>query len=119
MANFEGKITLNRETSELEVKGKFKLTLEELDAVTGGGNIPEGSKVVSVSDSCENWTEKCGVQGFDAFLEGGGAAGVGGGHAGILAGGGSAGISVGQEKLCATCDYCQRDAGVFYCTLPA
>ena len=36
MANFEGEKRLNRETSELEVKGKFKLSEEELDNVAGG-----------------------------------------------------------------------------------
>ena len=36
MAEFEGEKNLNRETSELEVNGKFKLSEEELDNVSGG-----------------------------------------------------------------------------------
>ena len=36
MADFEGKLNLNVETSEIEVNGKFKLTEEELDQVAGG-----------------------------------------------------------------------------------
>ena len=36
MAEFEGEKSLNRETSELEVKGKFKLSEEELGNVAGG-----------------------------------------------------------------------------------
>ena len=38
MAEFEGKLNLNVETSEIEVNGKFKLTEDELDKVTGGKN---------------------------------------------------------------------------------
>ena len=38
MANFEGNVTLNVETSEIEINGKFKLTGEELDTVAGGAN---------------------------------------------------------------------------------
>ena len=43
MAEFEGKLNLNANASELEVNGKFKLTEEELDKVAGGkppANIP-------------------------------------------------------------------------------
>ena len=36
MADFEGDLNLNVETSEIEIKGKFKLTEEELDNVAGG-----------------------------------------------------------------------------------
>ena len=36
MAEFEGKLNLNVETSEIEIKGKFKLTEDELDKVSGG-----------------------------------------------------------------------------------
>ena len=36
MAEFEGKLNLNVETSEIEVEGKFKLTEDELDTVAGG-----------------------------------------------------------------------------------
>ena len=36
MAEFEGVKNLNRETHELEVKGKFKLSEDELDNVSGG-----------------------------------------------------------------------------------
>ena len=38
MAEFEGKLNLNVETSEIEVNGKFKLTEDELDKVAGGKN---------------------------------------------------------------------------------
>ena len=38
MAEFEGKLNLNVETSEIEIKGKFKLTEDELDKVAGGKN---------------------------------------------------------------------------------
>ena len=41
MAEFEGEKNLNRETSELEVKGKFKLSEEELDNVAGGCGTPK------------------------------------------------------------------------------
>ena len=42
MAKFEGEKNLNRKTSELEVKGKYKLSEEELDNVAGGcGETPE------------------------------------------------------------------------------
>ena len=37
MAEFEGNLNLNVETSEIEIKGKFKLTEEELNTVAGGG----------------------------------------------------------------------------------
>ena len=51
MANFEGEKNLNRETSELEVKGKYKLSEEELDNVAGGcGDDGSGEN----SDSNEN-----------------------------------------------------------------
>ena len=36
MANFEGNVNLNAETSEIEIEGKFALTDEELEQVTGG-----------------------------------------------------------------------------------
>ena len=38
MAEFEGKLNLNVETSEIEVNGKFELTEDELDKVAGGKN---------------------------------------------------------------------------------
>ena len=46
MAEFEGKLNLNVETSEIEVNGKFKLTEDELDKVAGGKNemTPETEK---------------------------------------------------------------------------
>ena len=43
MADFEGEKRLNRETSELEVKGKFKLSEEELDNVSGGCGDDDGT----------------------------------------------------------------------------
>ena len=36
MADFEGKVEMNDDKTEGEVKGKFKLTEEELDNVAGG-----------------------------------------------------------------------------------
>ena len=45
MANFEGEKRLNKETSELEVKGKFKLTKDELDNVVGGSDMKNLDKV--------------------------------------------------------------------------
>ena len=36
MANFEGEKRLNRETSELEVNGKFELSNDDLEKVSGG-----------------------------------------------------------------------------------
>ena len=39
MAEFEGNLNLNVETSEIEIKGKFKLTEGELDTVAGGANF--------------------------------------------------------------------------------
>ena len=44
MANFEGKLNLNVETSEIEIKGKFKLSEEELDGISAGVSIPLGSE---------------------------------------------------------------------------
>ena len=42
MAEFEGNLNLNVETSEIEIKGKFKLTEKELDVVAGGNpNVDE------------------------------------------------------------------------------
>ena len=35
VAEFEGKLNLNVETSEIEIKGTFKLSNEELDNVAG------------------------------------------------------------------------------------
>ena len=40
MAEFEGNLNLNVETSEIEIKGKFKLTEDELDVVAGGKPEP-------------------------------------------------------------------------------
>ena len=45
MEGFEGEKRLNRETSELEVKGKFKLSEEELDNVAGGADMKNLDKV--------------------------------------------------------------------------
>ena len=56
MANFEGKLNLNVETSEIEIKGKFKLTEEELDTVAGG-NYSDNYPVVSPNDTCDDWTD--------------------------------------------------------------
>ena len=39
MAEFEGNINLNVETSEIEIKGKFKLNEEELNRVSGGTQV--------------------------------------------------------------------------------
>ena len=52
MADFEGNMNLNVETSEIEIKGKFKLTEEELDKVAGG--------YIEVDDSytCDEWKQK-------------------------------------------------------------
>ena len=39
MEGFEGEKRLNRETSELEVKGRFKLNEKELNRVSGGTQV--------------------------------------------------------------------------------
>ena len=56
MAEFEGKLNLNVETSEIEVNGKFKLTEDELDKVAGGKN--------EVTPETENTGDEFSVQ-FD------------------------------------------------------
>lgn len=45
MADFEGKLTLHVDTSEIEVNGKFKLSENELDVVAGGAG-KEDIKVI-------------------------------------------------------------------------
>ena len=53
MAEFEGNLSLNVETSEIEIKGKFKLTEDELSKVAGGqeeNQCPRGFD--SMNDSC-------------------------------------------------------------------
>ena len=57
MAEFEGKINLNVETSEIEIKGKFKLAEEELDKVAGGDERPLYIPV-SDYDTCDEWKQK-------------------------------------------------------------
>ena len=47
MAEFEGDLNLNVETSEIEIKGKFKLTGDELDRVSGGTQTPKASEIPS------------------------------------------------------------------------
>ena len=60
MAEFEGEKNLNRETSELEVKGKFKLSEEDLANVAGGcgDDIPKccGHYMVNSKWMCPNGT---------------------------------------------------------------
>ena len=55
MAEFEGKLNLNVETSEIEIKGKFKLTEDELDTVAGGAIHPSGPKVSADTTTCDGW----------------------------------------------------------------
>ena len=45
MAEFEGEKNLNKETSELEINGKFKLSEEELNTVAGGNLGEEGESL--------------------------------------------------------------------------
>ena len=61
MANFEGDLNLNVETSEIEIKGKFKLTEEELDTVAGGELKPSrfGNPSTSSNEKYESCS-KCG-----------------------------------------------------------
>ena len=54
MAQFEGKLNLNVETSEIEVNGKFLLTDDELSKVAGGGlRFPEPASIddITIGDS--------------------------------------------------------------------
>ena len=51
MAEFEGKLSLNVETSEIEIRGKFKLNEEELDRVSGGTQVGFVPIPCSVGDS--------------------------------------------------------------------
>ena len=55
MAEFEGNLNLNVETSEIEIKGKFKLTEEELDTVAGGAPSWLDYPRVGLNDSCDDW----------------------------------------------------------------
>ena len=48
MAEFEGNLNLNVETSEIEIKGKFTLTEEELSKVAGGGMRIDAKKGLDV-----------------------------------------------------------------------
>ena len=57
MANFEGNINLNVETSEIEVNGKFKLTEDELDNVAGGDERPLYTPVDDFY-TCDGWAVK-------------------------------------------------------------
>ena len=50
MAEFEGKLNLNVETSEIEIKGKFKLTEDELDKISGG-NVDQSWREVLPGDA--------------------------------------------------------------------
>ena len=65
MAEFEGEKRLNRETSELEVRGKYKLSEEELDNVAGGcgddDNTYNGHPKVAAT-----WKPLCGTTGRDS-----------------------------------------------------
>ena len=51
MAEFEGDLNLNVETSEIEINGKFKLNEEELDRVSGGMQVDFVPIPCSVGDS--------------------------------------------------------------------
>ena len=53
MAEFEGKLSLNVETSEIEVNGKFLLTDDDLSKVAGGLGFPEPASIddIKIGDS--------------------------------------------------------------------
>ena len=57
MANFEGKLNLNVETSEIEINGKFKLTEDELDSVAGGQNSDYYTTNVNIPNYADYETE--------------------------------------------------------------
>ena len=57
MTDFEGEKSLNRETSELEVKGKFKLSDNELDSVAGGQNSDYGTTNGNIPNYADYETE--------------------------------------------------------------
>ena len=62
MAEFEGNLNLNVETSEIEIKGKFKLSEEELDKVAGGDtgdNGGTGEHVLSPEERFYKWPSNC------------------------------------------------------------
>ena len=94
MANFEGKLNLNVETSEIEVEGKFKLTEEELDKVAGGVEVQSWWKVVHPANSCGSW-QKADNPGFWAVFYGGGS----------------------EPQTCAYCSHLTVASGKNYCTL--
>ena len=100
MANFEGKLNLNVETSEIEIKGKFKLTEEELDTVTGGAEVQSWWKVVQPKDSCESGErkEETGQQLLITSTTPGG-------------------THETNPIICATCKHHLITAGIHYCTL--
>ena len=60
MAEFEGNLNLNVETSEIEIKGKFKLTEEELDKVAGGSTPPTFSRYHDDGYTYEFCSRNCG-----------------------------------------------------------
>ena len=97
MAEFEGKLNLNVETSEIEIKGKFKLTEDELDTVTGGAEVQSWWKVVQPKDSCGSW-QKEEIEFFSALST-------------------CAGAKTSEPSICVTCKHHLMSAGIHYCTL--
>ena len=98
MAEFEGTLNLNVETSEIEIKGKFKLTEDELDKVSGGVEVQSWWKVVQLSDSCGSWQNKESGASSCALSS-------------------STGPQAAETSVCATCKHHLMTAGIHYCTL--
>ena len=115
MAQFEGDMNLNVETSEIEIKGKFKLTEEELDKIAGGqGPIgepggPSGGgdhqifqewwKPVQLTDSCGNWGYRASyVHLADVVF-----------------------LIPEDKRLCSNCKYLEFEqlSSTYYCTFPS
>ena len=72
MAEFEGKMNLNVETSEIEVNGKFKLTNDEPDKVSSSTCLRAGSNYLLIrylrckgSDGYENACRYHGIPALD------------------------------------------------------
>ena len=98
MAEFEGKLNLNVETSEIEIKGKFKFTEDELDKVSGGVEVQSWWKVVQPTDSCGSWQKEEHKVTICCLIS-------------------NTGPIIPETSICATCKHYTFASGKHYCTL--